>query len=52
MSYFGVNKVIFALKNVILSRFWVKTCHFKSFWSKKVDFGHFLVIFGYFRTFS
>ena len=25
-------EVVFGSKNVILSRFWVKTCHFRSFW--------------------
>ena len=34
MSYFGS-------KNVILGRFWVKTCDFRSFWVKKVNCDHF-----------
>ena len=29
MSYFGA---IFESKNVFFSRFWVETCHFRSFW--------------------
>ena len=34
ISYFGVkpsSEVIFGSKNVILGRFWVKTCDFRSF---------------------
>ena len=30
---------VFGSKNVILSRFWVKTSHFRSFWGLTIDFG-------------
>ena len=34
---------------MILSRFWVKTCHFRSFLAWKVRFGSFLATFKHFR---
>ena len=44
MSYSESFEVIFGSKNVILSRFRVKTCNFRSFWSKmsiSILFSHF-----------